>query len=350
MKTIIKLISFGFIILLSNYGISQVQNKTVGARIQLIHNSADEASKAVDVYLNGKLIIDNFEYLTASPFINAPSTTPVRIDIAPYTSSSVQETIYSTSVTLQPEQRYVIVASGLKSNGLYNPFRPFGLFVYGQGFAFDSNRNTKITFVNGTTDAPPLSIVETSIPLGLLANAVSYGESSSEFFNIRTADYQINLYNASQAAPRPSVNESTLIASFSLPLATLKLQNKAITLITSGFLDREQNNNGAAFGLFIALPAGGALIPLQRSVLSIQDFSINNILMYPNPASSYINIEIPFQYNNASAKITDLSGREISKVDDVNKQINISQLSNGMYLLNLEIDNQLYMQKFYVNK
>ena len=350
MKTIIKLISFCFIILASTYGYSQIQNRTRAAQIQLIHNSADQAAKAVDVYINGKLVIDNFEYLTASPFISAASNTPIRIDIAPFSSNSVGESIYNMSVVLQPEQRYVIVASGMVSQSGYTPNQPFKLFVYGQGFAFANNLNTKITFVNGATDAPPLNIFETSGPLGILTGNVGYGESSSEFFNIRTGDYQINLYNPNQVGPRQSNNENTLIASYLLPLATLRLQDQAVTLVSSGFLDRELNSNGNPFGLYLALERGGHLIPLQQTALSIRDFSVNNIEMYPNPASSYLNIEIPFSYNNLKATITDLSGREISRLDNFGNQINVAQLTNGMYLLNLNIDNQLYMQKFYVNK
>ncbi|MDA3943423.1 MAG: hypothetical protein PF694_07775, partial [Bacteroidetes bacterium] len=39
------------------------------ARVQVIHNSADAAAEVVDVWLNDELLLDNFAFRTASPFI-----------------------------------------------------------------------------------------------------------------------------------------------------------------------------------------------------------------------------------------------------------------------------------------
>ena len=39
------------------------------ARVQVIHNSADAAAELVDVYLNETLLIPNFAFRTASPFV-----------------------------------------------------------------------------------------------------------------------------------------------------------------------------------------------------------------------------------------------------------------------------------------
>ena len=41
------------------------------ARVQVIHNSADAADEVVDVWLDDQLLLDNFEFRTASPFIDA---------------------------------------------------------------------------------------------------------------------------------------------------------------------------------------------------------------------------------------------------------------------------------------
>ena len=43
------------------------------ARVQVIHNSADEAAEVVDVWLNDILLIDDFEFRTATPFVDAPA-------------------------------------------------------------------------------------------------------------------------------------------------------------------------------------------------------------------------------------------------------------------------------------
>ena len=43
------------------------------ARLQVIHNSADAAAAVVDVYVDNALLLDDFEFRTASPFVDAPS-------------------------------------------------------------------------------------------------------------------------------------------------------------------------------------------------------------------------------------------------------------------------------------
>ena len=49
------------------------------ARVQVIHNSADAAAAVVDVWLNDQLLLDNFAFRTASPFIDAPAGVVRRI-------------------------------------------------------------------------------------------------------------------------------------------------------------------------------------------------------------------------------------------------------------------------------
>ena len=52
---------------------------TATARVQVIHNSADLAAASVDIYLNNTLLIDDFNFRTASPFIDAPAGEEITI-------------------------------------------------------------------------------------------------------------------------------------------------------------------------------------------------------------------------------------------------------------------------------
>jgi len=82
------------------------------ARVQVVHNSPDPAVEVVDVYLNGDLLIDDFTFRTATPFIDAPANTPITIDIAPGSSVDVSESVFNVSLTLAADETYIAVASG----------------------------------------------------------------------------------------------------------------------------------------------------------------------------------------------------------------------------------------------
>lgn len=69
------------------------------ARVQVIHNSADLAAQTVDVYLNDDLLLDDFMFRTASPFIDAPAGVQLSIEVAPINSTSSADAIYEITPT-----------------------------------------------------------------------------------------------------------------------------------------------------------------------------------------------------------------------------------------------------------
>ncbi|MFZ4544719.1 MAG: T9SS type A sorting domain-containing protein [Saprospiraceae bacterium] len=68
----------------------------------------------------------------------------------------------------------------------------------------------------------------------------------------------------------------------------------------------------------------------------------NEINIYPNPASEVLNVNLGnLEINNAELSIADVTGREIARqmVTDKNVQVNISSLTEGIYLLRLRTVN-----------
>ena len=336
MKKFTNYLKLGFILLFSNVVLSQT------ARVQVIHNSPDAAAEFVDVYLNGNLLLDNFKFRTATPFIDAPAGTPIQIDIAPSTSASVAESIYNIAPTLTAGETYVLVANGIVSPTGYAPSQPFGLSVFAQGRETASNlANTDILVNHGSTDAPTVDVVETGVPAGTIVDDISFPNFTSSYLELPTANYTLDVRDATG---------TVVVATYAAPLATLALQGQALTVVASGFLNPANNSNGPAFGLWVALASGGDLIPLPLVPLSTENFSASQINLYPNPASGELNISIPYSYNNVSGRVVDLSGREVLSLPNMTNKIDVSGLSNGMYVLDVTIDNKYFQQKFVVSK
>ena len=335
MKKFTKKLKYLFFILMTSYGFAQT------ARVQIIHNSPDAAAAEVDVYVNDKILLDNFKFRTATPFTTVPAGVALKIDIAPASSTSSAESIYTVSPTLAEGETYVIIANGIVSPSGYSPAPAFGLNVFAQGREVASNAgNTDILVNHGSPDAPTVDVVETSVPAGTVINDISYPSFSTNYLELPTADYVLNVTDATG---------SVVVASYAAPLQTLGLQGQALSVIASGFLDSTQNNDGPAFGLYVALTTGGDLIPLPTVPLSTVDFKTSKLLLYPNPTSNILNIDIPYSFNKINGKIIDMNGRVLKNLEKIDSKIDVSGLSKGIYILDLKIDENSIVKKFTVN-
>ena len=312
------------------------------ARVQVIHNSADAAAALVDVYVNGDLLLNDFAFRTATPFVDAPAGTPIQIDIAPSTSTSVAESIYNIAPTLTAGETYVLVANGIVSPTGYTPAQPFGLSVFAQGREASSNAaNTDVLVNHGSTDAPTVDVVESSVPAGTIVDDISFPNFNSAYLELPTADYVLDVKDATG---------TVTVARYSAPLNTLGLQGAALTVVASGFLNPAANSEGPAFGLWVALASGGAMIALPNIPLSSQGFDFSTVAIFPNPTSDVLNINIPFSFDTVSGQVIDISGRAVKSINKVENSIDVSNLSNGLYVLDLLIDNKPFKQKFIVSK
>jgi hypothetical protein len=319
------------------------------ARVQVIHNSADAAAKLVDVYLGDTKIIDNFAFRTASPFVTVPAGEEISIEIAPSNSTSADDAIYQIKPTLTPGSTYILVADGIlpTSTGYINVngAANFGIEVFDMGReAAKVAANTAVLVHHGATDAPTVDVNNvtsgTAATPPLVDNASYKGFAG--YLPLPNADYKINVTTADGA---------TVVQTYSAPLATLQLAGQAIVVVASGFLNPANNNGGSGFGLWVALTAGGAMVELPKATtLGTEDFNTNNIGLNPSPASSTLNLDIPFGYDNASYKIYDLSGRPVISSNLSDRKIDINGLSEGLYLFNLNADNKSYVKKFVVKR
>ena len=83
-----------------------------------------------------------------------------------------------------------------------------------------------------------------------------------------------------------------------------------------------------------------------ENVLGTSDFALNGISLYPNPTSAMIN----FSLNNMEGtpvRIIDVNGRTVLKTSiSSDNSINIETLTNGVYFVQLQIENKDLSYKF----
>ncbi len=223
------------------------------AQVQVIHNSADLAAATVDVYANGVILLDDFAFRTATPFVELPAGVDIELDIAPGNSTGPADAVFNTSVAFAAGESYIVVAEGIVSGSGYAPATPFGLSVYDMGRQTASMAmNTDVLVHHGSTDAPTVDVVETGVGAGIIVDDASYGDFAG-YLELATMDYELAITD---------MTGSTTVATYAAPLQTLGLEGAALTVLASGFLDPSVNSDGPAFGLWVALASGGALVEL----------------------------------------------------------------------------------------
>lgn len=237
------------------------------ARLQVIHNSADTLIDVVDIWLNQELILDNFTFRTASPFIDAPANEQITISIKGPDSQDPFNPLYFHNYNLTEGDTYVLVADGIISDSGYEPAKPFDLAVYSPAREEAAvNGRTDILVHHGSTDAPLVDVIEIGLGAGQIVNDLEYAHFSS-YLELPTIDYILEVRDATT---------SDLLGTYRAPLETLGLLDKAVTLVASGFVDPAVNSNGAPFGLWIAVPEGGPMIELPIYVPSARVQFIHN--------------------------------------------------------------------------
>lgn len=297
------------------------------ARLQVIHNAADPLASVVDVYLNGNLLLDDFAFRTATPFIDAPAGTLLNVGVAPGSSMSVSDTLKNFELILQAGQSYIAIANGIVGTGFApNPegrSTAFTLFIK-DGIRETAADNSTVDFfaLHGATDAPIVDVIARGV--ATLVEDAAYGDLTG-YISVPPSIYTLDV--------TPGANNSVIVASYAADLSTLG--GGAAAVFASGFLDPTVNNNGEAFGLFAALP-NGAVVPFTNTtgIEEKMDF-IGGI--YPNPANDEINIAFNAQtIRGVLITITDATGRIVTQNSTTagsaeRFRLNVEDLRPGLY-------------------
>ncbi|MEX0813670.1 MAG: DUF4397 domain-containing protein [Chitinophagales bacterium] len=262
--------SFGLFAAFSNGNV--VKLPTVGtARVQMIHNAADPFASTVDVYVNGSLFIDNFEFREATPYTDMDAGIPVEVILAPSNSTSAADGFDTLDLGfLTDEESYVVTVSGVANPGSFDP-NPDGFDIALDLYSFSPARETGqsssyidvLTF-HGVTDAPHVDIDLRNIDN--LTDDIRYGEYVN-YDSVPEGFYVVDVKDSS------GINIlGSFIADFN------GLNGNSIVLFASGFMDVSQ---GEELGLSAAFPGGNVveLVPVDnfraQIIHNAADTSIN---------------------------------------------------------------------------
>ena len=86
--------------------------------------------------------------------------------------------------------------------------------------------------------------------------------------------------------------------------------------------------------------------------LSVEDETLANFSMIPNPASNHLNIELSQALTTGDIKVYNLLGKQVvtkSFENTAHVQVDVSGLANGLYLVSIASENRIQTKRFIKN-
>jgi hypothetical protein len=308
------------------------------ASAQFIHNSAGGTPFSIDIYANGRLVVPGLNFRHATEYLAMPASHEYTLSVVQAGADRTNSLITDT-ISFNPEDVEVFIISGLGAEEGFNPYQPLDFFTAEGRKQALNETHTDLLIFHGGTDMPGVSIWNNDKNTALAT--ISFGEFSNHT-ELSTENYLIDMTDQ---------NGQNLLDIYSIPLADLQLTGEALTMVASGFLHPENNNNGPGFGLWFTNQKGGELIELpvvtftENPLLQIDDISV-----YPNPARDNITVSsstpishiilmdskgsIVFQHKNSANELT----------------LNTSHLNTGLYFLRVLSENGVKNFKLIIDR
>jgi hypothetical protein len=230
------------------------------ARVQFLNATSTPLYASMNIWLNGtRITTPGVQYRRGTAFLDVAAGTPLRIGLAQGTTSQFRDVRDSFEIpALRPGRTYQIAIVGVRDTNKYVR-NPNNADISVRGVLMELAREvpdtlkTALRILHAATDAPAVKIETRG--RGVLAPELSYGG----FTDYTNADPRMD-----SVYIRLASNDSVLYG-FELDL---RGNNRAVTLVASGFLDRTANNNAdASYAFALCLvAANGTNTCLTRAV------------------------------------------------------------------------------------
>jgi hypothetical protein len=276
--------SFGLMAVLADGTVISLEALT-DARVQIIHNSP---SPTVDIWVNDQPFLTNFDFRTATPFVNVPGNTDLNIGIAPSPSSSPADIIATFPANFPAGSTYTVIANGVVGD----MDTPFNLEVLANTReSASANDKVDVLVFHGSPDAPAVDVlVNGGLPPAIVN--LAFGESTG-YIGLDPASYTLGI--------TPTGDNGTVVASYTADITALA--GGAATIFASGFL-----GDTPGFGLWVAL-ADGTTFPLPV-ITSTENPTFGTLSVFPNPITDQVNIRLNSLVDTrVDMTLIDLQGR-----------------------------------------
>lgn len=210
-----------------------------------------------------------------------------------------------------------------------------------------------------------------NVPMTGVTYSWSSGENSSEITVNSAGEYVVVASNlcGSYSDTNHVIYKPSAVADFSIVNSVgiaITLENNSLNAI-SYLWNLGDGNSSTDFELsYIYAAEGNYVIELtaygecdtvittqiyEAIALSTEVFENGEILLYPNPASEYINIKFEkIELNKANLKIIDIAGKELYSMilDGVGGELSLplNSLTTGIYTIIIKNDERFYNLKF----
>ncbi len=283
------------------------------ARLQVIHNSP---SPTVDIWVNDAPFLTDFNFRTATPYVDVPGDVELMIGVAPSPSTSPDDIIATFPVTLANGSTFVAVANGIVGN----TDTPFGLTLIDNTQLEADPENVAFKVVHGSPDAPAVDVIANSA-LTIVDNA-AFGDVT-DFISVPPAIYTLDI--------TPAEDNENILFTYNADLSTLGGQTAIV--FASGLLAGDPD-----FGIYATL-ADGTTIPLPLTTSVNEIATIGLVKGFPNPTTSYYNLNFDLtQSTEVQVQIINASGQLLRSIDlgdlprgEYQETIDTNDLQTGLY-------------------
>lgn len=269
--------------------------------IQVIHNAPDPTLATVDVFVDGVLALDDVTFRTATGAVPLPAFEDATIEVRTASGVSVSNLVIPGFLFAPGGDPLVLVAQGVVDPAQFasNPDgvpTDFGLFGYTSSTQ-RGDATVATLVVHGTPDAPAIDVRAAGT---VLVDDLFYTDGATV------------VLPAAPAALSVTTADGTPVAQFSGDLTAFAGQT--LTVLASGFLNPQANQNGAPFALLVVAEDGTSLVLPAMGVASEGTPSAALALgVAPNPSAgaAAVTLSLPAA-ETATVEVMDALGRRVA--------------------------------------